>query len=110
MALVEPNNMGVMRKWDLTDTAISSTTDSDTAHGEIAHFLGSMYIKTSGAVLMTIQIQESPDNINWFVVDEQEISENYCYRIVHPFIYLKLVVHDYTSGQIDDITLLGHVR
>jgi hypothetical protein len=99
-----------MRTWELASTAISSATDSDTAHGEISHFLGSMYIITSGAVLMTIQVHESVDNSNWAIVDEQIISGNYCYRVAHPFIYLKIVVSDYTSGQIDSIVLLGAIR
>ena len=110
MALIRPTNIGLVRTWELADTDISSATASDTACEGLHSFNGVIFVITSGTVLMTVQVQESPDNVNWVVTDEQEITGNACYRIAHPFFYLRVVVSSYTSGTITSIPIAGQVQ
>ena len=107
MADKTPQINGLARRWELVDTAISSAIDSDIAVGGIHTFSGSVYVITSGTVLMTIKIQESPDKISWVNVFEEVITGNEIYRMANPFSYLKVTVSSYTSGQIDQIIVMG---
>lgn len=107
MADINPQIHGTARKWSLVSTPLSSATSSNVAVGGINNVVGSIYIVTSGVVLMTIQIRESTDKVNWIVVEEREITGSTAFRIAHPFPYLDLNISSYTGGSIDSITIWG---
>lgn len=107
MADVNPTLAGTARWWELATTSISSVTSSDVAVCGINNMVGSIYIVTSGTVLMTIQIRESTDKTNWIVVEEREITGDTAFRIAHPFPYLDLNVSARTGGTIDSIKIFG---
>lgn len=110
MALIAPERKGLSRTWELASAAISSATASDTAECGLNTFNGTLYLTTSGAVLMTVQVQESIDNENWHTTTEEEITGNKAFRITHPFMYMRVNVSSYSSGQIDGIKLIGLVQ
>lgn len=112
MALISPIATGLTRIWKLSSTAISSATPSDTAVGGLQVRIGTLYVITSGTVLMTITVEESPDggSSNWCPIYQEEITGNKAYRITHPFSYLRVNVPTYTSGQIDNIELIGIIQ
>ena len=107
MADVNPTLAGTARWWELATTPISSATSSDVAVCGINNMVGSIYIVTSGTVLMTIQIRESTDKTNWIVVEEREITGDTAFRIAHPFPYLDLNVSARTGGTINSIKIFG---
>lgn len=107
MANLNAKVNGLARQWELAKTNISSATDSDVAMGGIQAFNGKIYIITSGTVLMTIQIKESPNGTDWITIDEEEIFGNHSYQITSPFNYLKVTVSKYTSGTITSIPIIG---
>ncbi len=110
MAQINPIATGLTRIWKLSSTAISSATPSDVAVGGLQVRVGTIYIITSGTVLMTIRVEESPDGSNWCPTHQEEITGNKSYKITHPFSHLRVDVPSYTSGQIDNIELIGIIQ
>ena len=109
MGLITPTANGLTRTWELASTPITATGVSDVAEGGIGHFLGTIYIITSGAVSMTIDVEESPDNVNWVQVSSEPITQNEAYRIVQPFPYLRINA-TIVAGQIDSIKMIGLIQ
>jgi len=110
MALIKPESKGLARTWELVSTAISSATTSDTAEWGLGVLSASMYIITSNTPLMTVQIQESPDNSTWITCGEIRLIQDEIIRLSNPFWWLRVNVSAYSTGQIDQIKILGIIQ
>ena len=111
MALVQPKAVGLTRVWELVSTAIASATYSNVATSDGVHsILGVIYVVTSNVPSMTIQIQESTDNSNWITVEERVITASHAYKIEHPWLWMRVNVSSWTSGQIDSVVVLGVIQ
>jgi len=110
MALIRPTSMGLTRTWELASTAIAGDGVSDTAEWGLSSIIGSMYILTSSTPLMTVQVQESPDNATWVTVEEIILAKDEVFRISHPFWWMRVSVSAHSSGQIDNIKIVGIVQ
>ena len=92
MALIKPEAQGLVRKWELATTAITSATTSYTAEWGLGILAASLYIITSNTPLMTVQIQESPDNSTWITCGEIRLIQDEIIRLSNPFWWLRVNV------------------